>query len=138
MENAEAFEAPEVPDIDSQQLPNAMDIHACRQPGIMDLHALNIVRDKQGPPAVVNFPAVRQKLEIAFDHTGQPIRLGDAQTEAVFFKRAGGGIPELAQRLGGIAEPHPLPDQCMKRVADRGILRVIAFADPQINPPGAG
>jgi hypothetical protein len=78
MENAEPFEAAEVPDIDSQQLPDAMDIHACRQPGIMDLHALNIVRDKQGPPAVVNLPAIRQKLEIPFDHAGQPIRLGDA------------------------------------------------------------
>jgi hypothetical protein len=78
MENSQADKAPEVPDIEGQQLPDAMDIHACRQPGIMDLHALNIVRDKQGPPAVVNLPAIRQKLEIPFDHAGQPIRLGDA------------------------------------------------------------
>ena len=78
MENAEALEAPEVPDIEGEQLLDAMDVHACRQPGIMDLHALNMVRDKQGPPAVMNFPAIRQKLEIAFDHAGQPVRLGDA------------------------------------------------------------
>ena len=92
MENAEIVEAPEVPDIDGQQLPHAMDIHARREPGIMDLHALNIVRDKKLPPAIVDLPAVRQELEIPFDHAGQAIRLGNAQTEAVFVEGAGGGV----------------------------------------------
>jgi hypothetical protein len=41
------------------------------------------------PPAVVDFPGVRQKLEIPLDHTGQSIRVGDAQTEAVLVERAG-------------------------------------------------
>ena len=77
MENAEIVEAPEVPDIDGQQLPHAMDIHARREPGIMDLHALNIVRDKKLPPAIVDLPAVRQELEIPLDHTGQAVRLGE-------------------------------------------------------------
>ena len=48
---------------------------------LFDLHALNVMRYKRGPPAVVDFPAVRQKLEIPLDHAGQAIRLGDAQTE---------------------------------------------------------
>ena len=89
MENAEIVEAPEIPDIDGQQLPNAMDIHARRQPGVMHLHALNVVRDQQKPLAVMHFPAVRQKLEIPLDHPREAIRLGDAQTEAVFVERAG-------------------------------------------------
>ena len=131
MENAEIVEAPEVADIDGQQLPHAMDIHARREPGIMDLHALDIVRDEKLPPAIVDLPAVRQQLEIPLDHTGQAVRLGDAQTEAVLVERAGGGVPELGQGLLGVAEPHPLPDQRAKRVADCGMLRVIAFADPQ-------
>lgn len=39
------------------------------------------MRYKRGPPAVADFPAVRQKLEIPLDHAGQAIRLGDAQTD---------------------------------------------------------
>jgi hypothetical protein len=89
MENAQTIEAPEVPNIDGQQLPHVVDIHARRQPGVMDLHALNVMRDQQRPPAVVNFPAVRQKLEIPLDHTGQAIGLGDAQAKAVLAERAG-------------------------------------------------
>lgn len=66
MENAESGEAPEIPDIDRQYLPDAMDIHGRCRPGVMDLHAQNVMRDQQGPPAIVDFPAVRQKLEISF------------------------------------------------------------------------
>ena len=89
MNNANSVKAPEVPNIDGQQLPNAMDIHACRQPGVVDLHTLNVMRDQQRPPAVVHLPTVRQKLEIPLDHSGQAIRLSDAQTEAVLVEWAG-------------------------------------------------
>ena len=78
MENAEIVEPPEVPHIDGQQPLDAMHIHTRRQPGIMDLNALNLMDDNQKPPAVVNFPAVRQQLEITLDHLGQAIRLGNA------------------------------------------------------------
>jgi len=52
MENAYIVKVPEIPDIDDHQLPDAMDIHARRQQSVMDLHALNVMRDKQGPPAM--------------------------------------------------------------------------------------
>lgn len=68
MENAEFVDAAEIPHVDGQQLPNPMDIHA-RRPGVMNLHTLNVVRDQKRPPAVVNLPTVRQKLEVSFDHT---------------------------------------------------------------------
>src|ERR1035441_6691252 len=108
-----------------------MHVHTGCQPGIMDLHALNVVRDQKGSPAVVDFLAVRQKLEIPFDHTGQAIRLSDAQTEAVLVERASGRVPEFAKRLRSVAESPALPDRHMKRMADREILRVVALADPQ-------
>lgn len=109
MENAEFVDAAEIPHVDGQQLPNPMDIHARRQPGVMNLHTLNVVRDQKRPPAVVNLPTVRQKLEVSFDHTGQPIRFSDAQTEPILVERAGRGVPELAQGLRGVAEPYPCP-----------------------------
>src|SRR5580658_1418726 len=99
MENPESQEAPEISNIKGQQLGYAMDVHACSQPGVMDLHALDVVLDQKGAPALVDLPAVRQKLEILFDHTGQAIRLGNTQAEAVLVERPGRGIPELAQRL---------------------------------------
>jgi hypothetical protein len=40
MQNAETVEAPEVTDIDGQQLCDAVDIHAGCQSGVMDLHTL--------------------------------------------------------------------------------------------------
>ena len=110
-----------------------MHIHASRQPGIMNLHALNIMRDQQRPPAVVDLTAVRQKLEIAFDHAGEAICLGDAQTEAVLVSRAGRGVPELAQRLRGVAEPHPLIGERVKRAVDRVIWWVVVSAEAQQN-----
>jgi hypothetical protein len=88
VENAESFETSKVTDIGRQQFRDAVDIHAGRQPGVMDLHALDAMLDKQGPPAVVDFPAVRQKFEITLDHAGEAIRLGNAQAEAVFVERA--------------------------------------------------
>jgi hypothetical protein len=45
--------------------------------------------------------------------------------------RAGRGIPKLAQGLRGVAEPHPLPDERVKGMADRRVLRIIALADTQ-------
>jgi hypothetical protein len=48
MQNAEALETTEVPDIDGQQLSNAMNIHARCQASVMDLHTLNVMGDKQG------------------------------------------------------------------------------------------
>ena len=47
MANLETFKAPEIADIDGQNLPDAMDIHACRQSSVVDLYTLNIVHDKQ-------------------------------------------------------------------------------------------
>ena len=47
------------------------------------------MRHKQGPPAIMDIPAVRQEIEIPFDHACQPIRFGDAQTKAVPIERAG-------------------------------------------------
>ena len=66
-----------------------MDIHACRQSGVVDLYTLNIVYNKQGSPAIVDFAAVWQKVEVTLDHAGQAIRLGDGQTEAIFVERPG-------------------------------------------------
>ena len=60
----------DVPDIDGQHLSHHVDIHARGQPGIMDLHALNVIFDRELTPAFVDLQAVRQKLEILFDHTG--------------------------------------------------------------------
>jgi len=76
-----------------------MDIHACGQSGVVDLYTLNVVYGKQRPPAIVNFAAIWQKLEVPFDHAGQAVRLGDAQTEAIFVERTGAGVLEFAQRL---------------------------------------
>jgi hypothetical protein len=78
----------------------------------------------------VDLLAIRQKLEVPLDHAGQPIRLGDAQAEAVFVDWTGGGILELAQRLRGVAEPNVPTDKCAKRLADHGLLRVITLTDP--------
>jgi hypothetical protein len=78
MENPESAEAPEIPNIDGQQLSHAMHIHARRQSGVMDLHAMDVMRDQKGAPALMDLPAVRKELEVLFDHTGQAIRLGDA------------------------------------------------------------
>jgi hypothetical protein len=54
----------------------------------MNLDALNAMRDQKKSPAIVDFPAVRQKLEIPLNHSSEEIRLVDAQPEAVFVERA--------------------------------------------------
>ena len=100
MQNAEAVEAPEVTDIDGQQLRDAVDIHAGCQSGVMDLHTLDSMGDKQGPPAVMHVPAVRQKFEIPLDHTGEAVRLGNAQTEAVLSS----GLVEAFQNSPNVCE----------------------------------
>jgi hypothetical protein len=71
MENAESIETFEVSDIDGQQLFDAVNIHARCQLRVMHLHALNIMRDQQRPPSIVNFPAVREEFEIPLDHSAK-------------------------------------------------------------------
>lgn len=89
MENAEIVEAPEISDVDGQQLIDSMNIHARCQPSIMDLHAVYVMRDEKVTPALVDLPVVRQKFEIPLDNTSQTIRLVNGQTEAILIERAG-------------------------------------------------
>jgi len=49
----------------------------------MDLHAFDFVRDEKPPPTVMHISAVRQKLEVPFDHAGDAIRLGGAVAATV-------------------------------------------------------
>ena len=89
MENLEPFKATEIFDIQRQKSSDTVDIHACRQPGVMNLHTLNIMPDQERTPAVMNFAAVRQELEITLDYSGQAIRLAHAQSEAVLIEGTG-------------------------------------------------
>ena len=93
----------------------------------------NVMGDNQRAPALMGFTAVRQELEIPLDHAREPVRFRDGKTEAVFVERARGGVPEFGQGLGGVAETHPLPDQCFQRPNDDGVLWIIALADAQEN-----
>jgi hypothetical protein len=99
MDSADQREALKVTDVDRQQLCDAMNVHARRDPGIMDLHASDFLVQEQVPPVIMDGAAVRQKLKIAFDYTGEAIRLVNAQAEAIPVERAGGSIPKLTQNL---------------------------------------
>jgi glyoxylate carboligase len=88
-----------VPNIEGRQLRDAVNIHAGGQAGVMHLHALDVMRYEKPPPTVMDIPAVRQKLEISFDHTCDAIRFGGAQPKPVSIERAGRCIPELAEGL---------------------------------------
>lgn len=126
MEDVEVTEPSEVSNIDGEDLPYAIDVHARSQPRVVDLHALNVMSDKQRPPAVMDFLVVRQELEVPFDHLGQAICLGNAQAKTVLIDRAGTGVPELGQCLRSVAEPYSLFCQRANRNA-RTALSMAAY-----------
>ena len=85
----ETLKASEIADIHSQNLPDAVDIHACRQSGVVDLYTLNIVYNKQRSPAIMNFAAIWQKVEVPLDHMGEAIGFRNAQAETILFTWSG-------------------------------------------------
>src|ERR1035438_1539760 len=67
------------------------------------------------PPTIMHLAAVRQQLEIPFDHAGDAIRLGGTQAEPIAITGTGGSIPELAEDLRGETAPCALRHQPPKR-----------------------
>jgi hypothetical protein len=127
MQNAEALETTEVPDIDGQQLSDAMNIPARCQASVMDLHTLECY----GRQARIAIGHVLPDYPAAIRN---PAR---SHAQADPFRRCSGRIHScledtlrrstIHQRLRPVADPHPLPYQCMKRLADRGVLGIIAL-----------
>ena len=131
MDRAESLESLEIPNIDGQQLRYAVNAHARSQAGIVDLHALDVVGDQKSPPTIMHLAAVRQQLEIPFDHAGDPIRLGGAQAEPISITGTSGSVPELTEDLRGKTEPCALSHQRPKRRSNHRVVRIVALAHPQ-------
>jgi hypothetical protein len=131
MDDAEQRKALKVPDVDRQQLRYAVDVHARRDPGIVNLNSPDFLGEKELPPTVMDVPALRQQLKIPFDYAGDTIRLADAQSKSVPFEGPGGSIPKFAENLRGETQACTMSNERLERIADGGVVRIVAFAHSQ-------
>jgi hypothetical protein len=126
--NPEHLVAPEVGDVESEDLRDAVREHDGDQPGIVDLGTGDAKADNEVPPMVVRLGRLGYAGKCHLEPSHDPICSRNAQAETVVLGRSGGDVPKLYEVLAASEETRLV--QSVDRVARGGVSRVFRYGKP--------